>query len=135
MCIREASTMRKLVAIFILNGMLLSACNAGEPNEERFKGLYFRYEGAEYESAFVRCSTDAIWQVEGDEAFKELVKLYKSKSSSLSPYGELLIEAKGRFSPTDKTRFPNSHYAGVFRVTGLISHSTDPQKIAECRKK
>jgi len=126
--------MGMLIAILILNGISLSARNAGELKDEQVKGLYFRYEGAEYESAFTPCSADTIWQVEGDEAFKKLVELYNSKSSALSLFGEMFVEAKGRFLPIDKTRFPNSHYAGVFRVRGVISHSTDDQTIAECQK-
>src|SRR3990172_3312468 len=122
----------KLIIFFILNGIFLSACNSAEPRDERVKGLYFRYEGAEYESALVQCLDERIWRVEGGEAFKELVNLYKS--SAHSRYGELFIEATGRFSPIDKTQFPNSHYVGVFRITGMINHSTDAQIIAECRK-
>lgn len=123
--------MRKLI-IFILYGIFLSACNASEPKDELIKGLYFRYEGAEYESAFVQCSTDGIWRVEGNEAFNKLVKIYKS--SKLSRYGELFIEAKGIVAPTDKTRFPSSHYVGVLHITDLINYSTDIQVIEKCRK-
>ena len=97
------------------------------------QGLYFRYEGAEYESGFSPCSVQGIWRVTGDEPLNELIASYKS--SEHSRYGELLVELQGTFIATNRVSFPQEHYAGELKLSRLLSHSSDSQAIEACRNK
>lgn len=119
---------QELLVAIVLHVAFLSPCGA---SDQDVKGLYINYEGAEYERAFIPCSSEEVWRVEGFEALEELSMKYES--SKTSEYGELFVVLKGRFSPVDKVRFPDSHTSGEFYLVEFISSSTDSAVIDECR--
>lgn len=107
------------------------SCYAGGGNSDTFNGLYMNYDGAEYENAFVKCGSDEIWLIKKNNAYLELAKLYES--SSLSQYGELLIEISGEFVAIDKKKYPKSHYVGEFSISEIVSYTSNPALIDKCR--
>ncbi len=94
-------------------------------------GLYFSYEGAEYENAFVKCGSNEIWMIRKNGVYQTLDELYRSMN--LSQYGELFIKVKGHYSAINRTRYPNTHYFGTFTIERIFSHSADPETIESCR--
>ena len=94
-------------------------------------GLYFSYNGAEYEDAFVGCGSKEIWKMGKNEIHRELDELYGSMN--LSRHGEMVISARGHYTPIDRTRYPNSHYSGTFTLERVDAHSTDRATIEACR--
>lgn len=96
------------------------------------KGIYFSYEGAEYENTFIECQSEKVWVLTGDEELLRLQSRYNG--SEKSKYGEIYIEIVGSYTPVDKSSFPQSHYDGFFLLKKLEKLSTDPSIIEDCRK-
>jgi hypothetical protein len=80
-------------------------------------GQYLRYEGAEYESAFIPCGRKEVWDVSGGPALENLIRQYRAAPQDA--YGGVMVTLKLRVTPTDKREYPNSHYkaeADVYEV-------------------
>ena len=107
------------------------ACSINASSTEVFDGLYLRYEGAEYESAFIPCKVSGVWFITGEEALEQL----KIKYSNLphSKYGEIWASLELVVEPIDKDENPNSHYEAVATVVSIINAEYDEGKIASCR--
>ena len=70
----EANFMRTLILAMAALATMASTQRVEQPSK-RTKGLYFRYEGAEYESALQPCSVKGIWHVAGEKPLTELISI------------------------------------------------------------
>ena len=86
-------------------------------------GRFTRYEGAEYENAFIPCGSKDVWSLEGGPALKELVKGYSKAAKN--QYGEVMVTLRLDVTPVDKTKYPQSHYAAVAAVASVVSIGAD----------
>ena len=117
----------------ILAFPLLFFCSALSSNEgTEFSGLYLRYEGAEYESAFIPCHTNEVWWIEGGAAYDELVNIYRA--STKNEFGEILVSLELNVERIHKTKYPNSHYDASATVSTVAVVAFDDDTIAACRK-
>ena len=109
------------------------ACRAVGQAPERHEGIYVRYDetGGEHMSAFYPCRINGSWWVENGSGFADLVRSYRSVRTN--KYGELFVEVEGRFTPTDRRRFPNEHYDGELSISRVLSYAVDQERIDACR--
>jgi len=118
---------RALVVALVLNAFFVGVCSAQEPKKwPPLKGLYVEYDEGEYEHVLLLCSSDEAWEVNGGKAQADLRAAYAK--SPHSAYGEIYIEAEGKLLSGD------SPLSGVFQISRLVRHSSDPKLIFECRK-
>ena len=87
---------------------------------QQVTGQYLRYEGAEYESAFIPCGRKEVWDLGGGPALEKLIRKYRA--APRDAYGGVMVTLKLHVTPTDRGRYPNSHYeaeADVYEVVQL----------------
>ncbi len=97
-----------------------------------YKGKYLRYEGAEYESAFIPCGVEGVWLLERGESLKNLVSLYSQHEKN--KFGEIHVVLNLNVTPIDKKLYPNSHYTAFASVEGII-HSKSGTESGYCDEK
>lgn len=118
--------MRNLAPILLLVSITAAAA---EPIE--ISGIYLRYEGAEYKSALLPCSSDEVWWLEGGAAYNDLIEIYQA--SLKNEYGEILVSLRLSVTPTDRTKYPNSNYDASATVDSILSTSSNKSEIRECK--
>ena len=91
-------------------------------------GEYLRYEGGEYESAFIPCAKNEVWSLNGGAAYSELVQ--KSRASPTNKYGETFFTLQLTVTPIDKQEYPNSHYAATATVESIVENG----KLKDCKE-
>ena len=111
--------------------LLLVSITAAANESVEISGTYLRYEGAEYESALLPCSSDEVWWLEGGAAYNDLIEIYQA--SIKNEYGEILVSLRLSVTPTDRTKYPNSHYDASATVDSILSTSSNKREIHECK--
>lgn len=119
--------MKNLTILLLLFSPALASSEATE-----IAGLYLRYEGAEYESAFIPCHKNEVWWLEGGIAYDDLVDKYRA--SAKNEFGEILVSLRLKVEPTDRAKYPNSHYHASATVMAVAAVSSDVEEIEACRK-
>lgn len=98
--------------------LLLIPLTSAAGDRLEVSGKYLRYEGGEYESAFIPCAGNEVWSLNGGVAYSELVQKYRA--SAANKYGELLVTLQVTVTAIDKRKYPNSHYAATATVDRIV---------------
>lgn len=109
--------------------LLLIPLTSAAGDRLEISGKYLRYEGGEYESAFIPCGKNEVWSLNGGAAYDELVQTYRT--STTNKYGELLITLQLTVTTINKSQFPNSHYAATATVDRIVKND----HLKDCKKK